>query len=131
MIFIVANDLARIKKIDSKSFVSLNIWERQHIEDWVCKSPEILGEDLLIVSTEFDRFEGSRDRLDLLAIDRKGSLVVIELKRDLFAGYADLQSIRYAAMISAMTIEKLLPYYITYQKKIPWTRKCYRGRFQN
>jgi hypothetical protein len=55
--------------------------------------------------------------LDLLAIDRVGNLVVIELKRDISAAYADLQSIRYAAMISTMTVENLLPHYIAYRKR--------------
>ena len=52
-----------------------------------------------------------------MAIDRSGNLVVIEIKRDPASGYADLQSIRYAAMVSSMTIELLLPYYISYRKK--------------
>jgi hypothetical protein len=39
------------------------VWERRHVQEWVRKHPEILGEDLLVVSMEFDRFEGSRDRL--------------------------------------------------------------------
>jgi hypothetical protein len=69
------------------------------------------------VSIEFDRFVNSNDRLDVLAIDRQGNLVVIELKRDAYAGYADLQSVRYAAMVSSMTIDNLLPYYLAYQKK--------------
>lgn len=42
----------------------------------------MLGEDLLVVSIEFDRFSNSSDRLDVLAMDRSGNLVVIELKRD-------------------------------------------------
>lgn len=117
MIFTVSNNHEKIDKVSAKTLIGLNIWERQHIEEWISQSPEMLGEDLLVVSTEFDRFEGAKDRLDLLAIDRKGNLVVVEVKRDSFAGYADLQAIRYAAMISAMTIEKLLPYYINYQKK--------------
>jgi len=117
MIFSISNDYGKIDKVSSGSFIGLNIWERQHIEEWISQSPEMLGEDLLVVSTEFDRFEGAKDRLDVLAIDRKGNLVVIEVKRDSFAGYADLQAVRYAAMVSTMTIEKLLPYYISYQKK--------------
>ena len=77
----------------------------------------MLGEDLLVVSTEFDRFTNSNDRLDILALDKSGNLVVIELKRDPTAGYADLQALRYAAMVSSMTIEVLIPYYRSYRLK--------------
>ena len=117
MIFSISSGLDRVSKFTESSFTDLNIWERQHIEEWIRTNPEILGEDLLVVSTEFDRFTNSNDRLDILALDRSGNLVVIELKRDSAAGYADLQAIRYAAMVSSMTIEVLIPYYISYRKK--------------
>jgi len=116
MIFVVNSDLAQIQKVDAGNFVDLKIWERKHIQEWVRQAPEVLGEDLLIVSMEFDRFKETNDRLDLLAVDRAGNLVVIELKRDAYARYADLQSLRYAAMVSSMTIDKLLPYYRYYLK---------------
>ncbi len=116
MIFVISDNLGEIEKIEAGSFVSLDVWERTHIQEWVRRHPEILGEDLLIVSMEFDRFKGSRDRLDLLAVDREGNLVVVELKRNSHADYADLQSIRYAAMVSTMTVEQLLPYYAEYHK---------------
>jgi hypothetical protein len=117
MIFSISDSLDRATKINGDSFTNLNIWERTHIEEWVRANPEILGEDLLIVSIEFDRFSSSNDRLDLLAVDREGNLVVIELKRDSAAGYADLQALRYAAMVSSMTVDMLVPYYIGYKKK--------------
>lgn len=117
MIFSISENLSAAKKILPSSFTSLNIWERTHIEEWIRSNPDLLGEDLLIVSIEFDRFVNSNDRLDVLALDRTGNLVVVELKRDAAAGYADLQSIRYAAMVSSMTIEVLLPYYIAYRRK--------------
>lgn len=117
MIFSVSETLAAAQKIMPSSFMSLNIWERKHIEEWVRSNPELLGENLLIVSMEFDRFSNSNDRLDILALDRSGNLVVVELKRDSAGGYADLQAIRYAAMVSSMTVEVLLPYYIAYRKK--------------
>lgn len=117
MIFIVSKDLKSVEKSTQEGFSDLNLWERQHIEEWIRKAPEILGEDLLIVSVEFDRFSDSRDRLDILAVDRKGNLVVVEIKRDSFAGYADLQSLRYAAMVSSMTVEKLVPHYVDYLRK--------------
>ena len=47
-----------------------------------------------------------------------GNLVVVELKRDTFAGYADLQSIRYAAMVSTMTIEQFSTTTLTTTKEI-------------
>ncbi|MDR3555046.1 MAG: hypothetical protein P4L55_09860 [Syntrophobacteraceae bacterium] len=117
MIFSISSSLDKATKITESSFNGLNIWERQHIEEWVRTNPEMLGEDLLVVSIEFDRFINSSDRLDILALDRYGNLVVVELKRDSAAGYADLQAIRYAAMVSSMTIEVLIPYYIAYRKK--------------
>ncbi len=117
MIFSISADLNKANKINESSFTGLNIWERQHIEEWIRTNPEMLGEDLLVVSIEFDRFSNSSDRLDVLALDRSGNLVVVELKRDSAAGYADLQAIRYAAMVSSMTVEVLIPYYIAYRKK--------------
>lgn len=117
MIFLISTDLDQASKITESSFSGLNIWERQHIEEWVRTNPEMLGEDLLVVSLEFDRFSNSSDRLDVLALDRSGNLVVIELKRDSAAGYADLQAIRYAAMVSSLTVEVLIPYYMAYRKK--------------
>ncbi len=114
MIFIVSKDLKSVEKGAQEGFVSLNLWERQHIEEWIRKAPEILGEDLLVVSVEFDQFSTSKDRLDILAVDRQGNLVVVEIKRDSAAGYADLQSLRYAAMVSSMTVDALAPHYLEY-----------------
>lgn len=104
-------------QVQPGTFTKFSIWERAHIQEWVRQAPEILGEDLLVVSMEFDRFKQSADRLDLLALDRRGNLVVVELKRDGLASYADLQALRYAAMVSTMTVEKLLPYFVHYQHK--------------
>ena len=53
-----------------------------------------------------DIWEDSRRRIDLLAIDKEAKLVVIELKRTQDGGHMDLQAIRYASMVSAMTFER-------------------------
>lgn len=38
------------------------------------------GEELLIIQKEFDGFDDTRERLDLLALDKDGNLVIIENK---------------------------------------------------
>ena len=61
-------------------------------------------------------FRDSTRRVDLLAIDRTGSLVVIELKRTDDGGHMELQALRYAAMVSTMTTEQLYSAYAHYIK---------------
>ena len=63
-------------------FAELGFQERRDIQEWVAKNPGILGERLLIVSKEFSGFDRTNERLDLLAVDEEGRLVIIELKRD-------------------------------------------------
>lgn len=42
----------------------------------------VLGEELLIIQKEFAGFSDTHERLDLLALDKQGSLVIIENKLD-------------------------------------------------
>ncbi len=64
------------------------------------------GADVLVICEEFSEWQGTMRRIDLLGIDRSGNLVVIELKRDDDGQTMELQAIRYAAMVSAMTFAK-------------------------
>ena len=118
IITVPSHNLVTAQKVSPGTFLDLKIWERQHIEQWVINNPEILGEELLILTAEFSGFEQSKDRLDVLALDRQGNLVVIELKRDGLAAYADLQALRYAAMVASLTIEMALPYYLKFRKRV-------------
>ena len=71
---------------------------REHIE--------VIAPDTLVISEEFQDWEEFSAKIDLLAIDKDANLVVIELKRTEDGGHMELQAIRYAAMVSAMTFEK-------------------------
>ena len=73
------NEIEICEKTDFKSHVIL---ERQHLEKWIEKNPDLLGEELLIITNEYDKFDKTKERLDLLALDKEGNVVVIELKRD-------------------------------------------------
>lgn len=50
------------------------------LEEWIRREPMLLGMDILIFGQQV--ITESRGRLDLLAIDSEGKLVIIELKRD-------------------------------------------------
>jgi hypothetical protein len=64
-----------------------------------------------VLAEEFGQWEDARCRIDLLAIDRIGHLVVIELKRDESGGHMELQAIRYAAMVSSMGFAEMAAAY--------------------
>ncbi|STY99958.1 Uncharacterised protein [Moraxella lacunata] len=65
----------------------------------------------MIVGEELSPFENSKKRLDLLALDEFGKLVVIELKRDNDGFHMDLQAIRYASTVRLFSIDKIVEFY--------------------
>ncbi|QYG91071.1 DUF91 domain-containing protein [Iamia sp. SCSIO 61187] len=86
--------------------------EREHLQEWVLQHPQILGDDVKVISFEFGRWTGSgggleRDRLDVLGLDTEGRLVVVELKRDKAPDTVDMQALKYAALVSRFTREDL------------------------
>lgn len=85
-----------------------NLLERQDLEKWIEICPEILGEELLILTTEYDRFDKTSERLDLLALDKEGNLVIVELKRDDSGKSVDLQAIKYAAYCSTLRLQDVV-----------------------
>lgn len=80
----INKDSKQTEKIQEVTFESLGITERYDIQEWVAKNPSILEYDseLLIIQKEFDGFQDTNRRLDLLALDSNGNLVIIENKRD-------------------------------------------------
>ncbi|MGR3434644.1 MAG: hypothetical protein ACU0CO_07120 [Shimia sp.] len=75
-----------LRRLDRTSFAEAGFIERGHLQEWLAADPaalgSVLGDDLLVIQKEFDGFDGTRERLDLLALDRQGQLVVIESKLD-------------------------------------------------
>ncbi len=90
------------------------------LQDALKANPDPLEEGLFIIATEFGDWEGSGRRIDLLALDNEARLVVIELKRSQTGGHAELQAIRYAAMVSNMTQDRIIDAHSEYlEAKIP------------
>ena len=96
------------------TLASENVRERRDLQRLLRDQIDILDPDLLVISEEFALWEDSRRRIDLLAVDREANLVIIELKRDESGGHMDLQALRYAAMVSAMTWTKAVEAFGTY-----------------
>ncbi|WP_431285464.1 DUF4268 domain-containing protein [Humitalea sp. 24SJ18S-53] len=65
-----------------------------------------LEDGLMVLAEEFSAWTDSTRRIDLLCLDHKANLVVVELKRNDDGGHMDLQALRYAAMVSAMTFDQ-------------------------
>lgn len=107
-LYIVDTSNKNLLCIEPISFSSMGVRERQDLEEWVCWEPKILGEPLLIISTEFDKFDKSNRRLDLLALDKEGTVVIAELKLEIEGSFADQQAIRYAAFCSGMTMSDIV-----------------------
>ncbi|HOB54222.1 MAG TPA: DUF4268 domain-containing protein [Acidobacteriota bacterium] len=106
-----------ISPCEATEFRLQGLLERQDLSKWVERCPTILGEELLIITTEYDRFDRTSERLDLLAIDKDGNLVVIELKRDDSGKHVDLQAIKYASYCSTLSLSDLVDMYICYQRQ--------------
>lgn len=109
MILVVRENKKEKELIKEVNFSELGIWERTDLQEWIIDCPEILGldDDLIIITKEYDKFDKTSRRLDILAVDNNGKLVVIELKRDVADTFVDLQAIHYAAYCSTLTLEQV------------------------
>lgn len=107
-----------IVKLEERLFKDLKIRERENLQEWIAKNPDALGEELLIIQKEFDGFNDTNERLDLLALDKDGGLVVIENKLDDSGRNVVWQALKYVSYCSTLTtsqIIKIFQNYINYQ----------------
>lgn len=104
----------KIVAIPRTSFAEAGLLERMDLQRLLREQIGVLAPDTLVLSEEFADWEDSRRRIDLLAIDRDANLVVIELKRTEDGGHMELQALRYAAMVSTMTLERAVSVYASH-----------------
>lgn len=122
-VFTVSNAVATPAR--TTSLADERFWERTHLQEWVIKHAETILGGAMVITSEFGRWAGAapargsarveaHDRLDILALDRDGTLVVVELKRGVAPDTADMQALKYAALVSRFTIEKLIAVHAEY-----------------
>lgn len=107
----------KIKKIKQMTFSELGFKERGHLQEWLEGNPEALGEELLIIQKEFSGFNDTNERLDLLALDKKGNAVIIENKLDDTGKDVTWQALKYASYCSTLTKEQIRNIYQQYLDK--------------
>lgn len=108
MLFIYDKKNKGFSPSEETNFTSHEIMERKDIEKWVMQFPEVLGEELLIITNEYDKFDRTKERVDLIALDKDGKIVIVELKRDDSGKNVELQAIKYAAYCSTLTMDKIV-----------------------
>ena len=96
-----------LKPLDGTKLSEQQLTERYDLQEWLVSHPEALGEELLIIQKEFDGFDGTGERLDLLALDTKGQLVLIENKRDDSGRDAVWQALKYASYVAPFTSDDI------------------------
>ena len=89
--------------------------ERYDLQEWIAKNPVMLGDDeLLIIQKEFSGFDETRERLDLLALDKDGNLVIIENKLDDTGADVTWQALKYTSYCSTFTQEEVVQIFQDY-----------------
>lgn len=112
-----------IREVESTTFAEKGIFEK-FVQSLLRDSIDVVAPArdsdkdawALVIAEEFGNWEDSKRRIDLLAVDREANLIVIELKRTEDGGHMDLQAVRYAAMVSAMTFDSTITAYEDYLK---------------
>ena len=100
--YIINREANRIEKIETATFRQLGFREREHLQEWIANNPSCLNEDLLIIQKEFDGFNDTSERLDLLALDKQGNLVIIENKLDDTGRDVTWQVLKYSSYCSTL-----------------------------
>jgi hypothetical protein len=114
VLFIV--DGSKATMVDRAGLEELDLQERAHLQEWILANPGVIGPGTEVITSEYDRWQTATgapvlDRLDILAIDPDGRLVVVELKRGTAPHTVHMQAINYAAMVSRLSPEDVADLY--------------------
>jgi hypothetical protein len=116
--YLINEKANRITPIVKKTFKDTTFDERKNLQEWLANEPSAFGEKLLIIQKEFDGFDDTNERLDLLAIDRDGNLVIIENKLDKSGTDVTWQALKYSSYCSTLQKAQIKDIYQKYLEKI-------------
>jgi hypothetical protein len=101
-------DMTSLYKVNGSDLVPIQrqrLASEDVLEGWIARDPLIIGLDVLVLGQQVvTDFNG---RIDILAIDREGDLVVIELKRDRTPRDIVAQILDYASWVGGLTTRRI------------------------
>jgi len=112
--FLIDKQNKKAVPLTKESFSTLKLSERYDLQEWIADNPLILGEKLLIIQKEFDGFSDTKERLDLLALDENGKLVIIENKLDDSGRDVVWQALKYVSYCATLTKGEICEIYQKY-----------------
>jgi hypothetical protein len=102
----------------ARTFADIGFKERANLQEWIVKEPSCLGEELLVIQKEFSGFSETRERLDILALDKQGSWVLIENKLDDTGRGVTWRALKYASYCSGLSKENIRSIYQEFLHKM-------------
>ncbi|MBN1970897.1 MAG: DUF4268 domain-containing protein [Candidatus Delongbacteria bacterium] len=112
--FLINSKTNRIQKMQERSFSELGFKERENLQEWIANNSNALGEELLFIQKEFDGFDDTKERLDLMALDKEGNIVVIENKLDDTGRDVTWQVLKYASYCASLSKQQIKDIYQRY-----------------
>lgn len=112
--YLINKESNSIQEVKATTFKELGFKEREHLQEWIAKNPECLNEEILIIQKEFSGFSETNERLDLLALDKQGNLIIIENKLDDSGRDVTWQVLKYASYCSSLNSEEIINIYNQY-----------------
>ncbi|WP_287966419.1 hypothetical protein [Diaphorobacter sp.] len=108
-LFTCQPDLTHATPLVARTFENEQVLEAQLRNLLEFHLPRLLPQRrLMVLAAEYTNWSNASRFIDLLALDAEGQLVVVEIKRTGDGGHAELQALRYAAMLSTHTIENVI-----------------------
>lgn len=109
-----------ITAVETTTLPLQGVRERYDLQRVLRRNIAAIAKDIYVLAEEYREWEDSRRSIDLLALDKEANLVVIELKRE-DGGHMELQSIRYAAIVSRMTFTQAVDAHASFLE----LRRCF------
>ena len=95
-------------RVENSGLVALEkqrLDNEDRLEEWIASDASLLGLDVLIIARQLRTPTGGR--IDLLAIDQQGNLLILELKRDKTPREVVAQALDYASWVAGLLPAKI------------------------